>query len=92
MRWNLKPTKTDQSGTQGFEKNFLLDANADSLSAAQVIRQMLSLRGVVSTERKESPLFLDVQNGHEINLEYSGRELEKRVENAGLPKALIKDH
>lgn len=41
IRWELKPTKTDQAVTNGFEKSFLVDDKLSALSAAQSIRYML---------------------------------------------------
>lgn len=77
----MKPIKTDQSGAKAFERTFLVNNEADALSASAVIDHMLFLRGKCD---KDEPLFLDPSTQKEVAISKSRRILTEKVALSGL--------
>lgn len=92
MRWRLKPSKTDEAGTMGFEKTFLLDPKPCASSAAHAIRHMPAPKAAIDISMDKALLFMDVKTGKKISITHSSRELTKRVEQAVLYKVIIKGY
>lgn len=89
LRWDMKPTKTEQSGEKDFEKTLLVDNEYDLISAGAAIEQMLNLRG---RAEKSDPLFFDYKTGKEVTLATSRKKLAEKFKEAGLSEKFIKGH
>lgn len=79
MILRMKPSKTDQAGTnrfeKTFEKTFVRDEDPHALSAAHAVMIMLAL-GPTSTRPEDTPLFRDRNTGKEESYQRAKRRLK----------------
>lgn len=81
----MKPSKTDPTGEQSFEKTFLVDPDRDEVSAGLPITTMQHTSGIKEGSLfSELPLFLDPGTGKEVQIAPSRLYLVKKVKEAGL--------
>ena len=83
----MKPSKTDPTGEQAFERTFVVDSAPNALSAGYAILQML--KGDPSAEGADLgavPLFRDSRTGRELTYNPARVELRLLLTQAGYPE------
>lgn len=86
-----KPTKTDPALERGFERVFVIDLTANSLSAGEEIWKMLS-RDPEAGKMKATPLFRKQESGDEVTCEELRSCLADALHRAGIYKEGLSPH
>ena len=89
----LKPSKTDASGEEHWEKSFRVDQTESALSAgAALISMLLQDPDPPGTLWEQKPLFRDPSTGNEITYEESSTSLHKVLQQCGYDTVTLKNH